>query len=195
MFSRCLCGPAAAAGGTGPVNLSAVTASAIASYILAVTFAWAGIAKLVGFSRWRAALEGFGLAGPARRAALVGVPVAELVVAVLLVVGLREVGAALALALLAAFSGAILVAARAKGARLPCGCFGGAKERDYRWMLVRNGALAVLAAVVLLGREIRPSLFDSSIEAVPLALSVAGALVISWTVWQVISSLRGRRQQ
>ena len=170
-----------------------MTASSLAAYVLALTFAWAGVAKLAGFARWKDSLRGYGLAGPAHAITAVAVPIAEVGVAMLLVTQAREAGAALALALLAAFSGAILVAARAKGSRLPCGCFGGAKERDYRWMLVRNGALALLAAVVLLGRELRPSLFESSIEAVPLALSVLGALVISWTVWQVISSLRGRR--
>jgi hypothetical protein len=169
-----------------------VTASTLAAYILVATFAWAAVAKLAGFGRWAAALEGYGVTGASHRVVSVAVPASELVVAALLATSLRDAGAALAIALLASFSFAIFVAARATGSRLPCGCFGGAKERDYRWMLVRNALLAALAAVVLLGRELRPS-FEGSLDAVPLALSAVGAAVICWTVWQVVSSLRGRR--
>ena len=164
----------------------------MASYVLAFTFVWAGAAKVLGFPRWRLSLERFGLSRGAGAAA-VAVPAVELGVAVLLLTAFREIGAALTLALLGGFSFAILVAARKRGSRLPCGCFGSAKERDYRWMLVRNGALAVLAAVVLFGRQARPVMLRSSVDALPLLLSVAGAVAICWTIWQVVSSLRGRR--
>jgi hypothetical protein len=171
-----------------------MTATALASYALALTFAWASATKLLRFSRWRRSLEGYGLRGTAADVVAAAVPPIELALAVLLVVGFRPVGAALSLALLATFSAAILRAARTRGSRLPCGCFGGDEARDYRLMLLRNAALGLLAAVILLGDRygaLRP--LDGTIDPVPLALSVVGAAAICWTIWQVVSSLRGRR--
>ncbi|MQB01617.1 MAG: hypothetical protein GEU78_15230 [Actinobacteria bacterium] len=170
-----------------------MTASALASYALALTFAWAAVAKAVRPSAWSSSLSGYGFSGSLARVVAVAVPGVEAGVAVLSVAGLRSIGAALALALLSGFSFAILQATRTRGSRLPCGCFGGTKERDFRLMLLRNALLAVLAAVVLVGRQVRPVSVHGTVEGVPLVLSVAGAAVICWTLWQVVSSLRGRR--
>jgi uncharacterized protein (DUF486 family) len=170
-----------------------MTASALASYVLATTFAWAAVAKAVRPSAWSASLSGYGFSGPLARVVAVAVPVAEIGVTALSVAGLRSIGAALALALLSGFSFAILRATRTRGDRLPCGCFGGTKERDFRLMLLRNALLAVLAAVVLVGQQLHPASLHGTVDGVPLALSVAGAVVICWTLWQVVSSLRGRR--
>jgi uncharacterized membrane protein YphA (DoxX/SURF4 family) len=170
-----------------------MTASALASYVLATTFAWAGVAKALRSSGWSASLSGYGLSGSFARVIAVAVPVMETGVAVLLVAGLRSIGAALALALLGGFSFAIVQATRTQGSRLPCGCFGDTQERDFRLMLLRNALLVGLAAVILVGQRFRPTLLQSSVDGLPLALSVGGAVVICWTLWQVVSSLRGRR--
>jgi hypothetical protein len=170
-----------------------MTASALASYVLALTFAWAAVAKAVHPAAWSRSLSGYGFSGPLARAIAVGVPIVELGVATLLVAGARAIGAALALALLATFSFAIVRATRERGSRLPCGCFGDTKERDFRLMLLRNALLAALGAVILVGQRYRPALLQSSVDGVPFVLTIAGAAVICWTLWQVFSSLRGRR--
>lgn len=170
-----------------------MTVSALASYLLALTFAWAAVAKAVRPSAWSASLGGYGVTGAPGRALSIAVPVAEMGVAVLLVAGLRPVGAALSLALLAGFSLAILQAARTRGSRLPCGCFGDTNERDFRLMLLRNALLAALAAVILVGQRSRATLLEDPADGVPLVLTVVGGAVICWTLWQVVSSLRGRR--
>ena len=170
-----------------------MTAPELASYALTLTFLWAASAKVFGFGRWTQTVRGYGFGGDAAEAISLSVPIAEATVAALLLAGFRSVGAALALALLAAFSYAIVRATKTQGSRLPCGCFGGSKERDFRAMLLRNALLAVLAAVILVGRRFGPSLLQEPVDGVPFILTVLGAVVICWTLWQVFSSLRGRR--
>lgn len=170
-----------------------MTVPVLASYLLALTFAWAAVAKAVRASTWSAMLDGYGFTGATARAISIAVPAAELGIAVLLATGLRSIGAALALALLAAFSLAILRAVTTQGTRLPCGCFGDTKERDFRLMLLRNALLAALAAVILVGQRSRTTLLQDPTDGVPLVLTLAGGVVICWTLWQVVTSLRGRR--
>lgn len=157
--------------------------------LLALAFAWAAIAKVTRFAAWRAALAGYRLPKPAEASARFLVPVVEVVAAVLLVGGgdVTKAGAALSVALLAAFSLAVLRARRLGDDRLPCGCFGGAGKRDYRLMLVRNSFLGVVAAAVLLvpdvaGYELRP---PEASQAVPAVLVALGIALIGWVVVSV----------
>jgi hypothetical protein len=169
----------------------------VVAVVLAATFAWAAIAKIVRWSRWTTALAGYGLRPAPGRVAAPLVPLAEGAVAGLVVAGLARAGAALAVGLLAAFSGALLYARERRGDRLPCGCFGGAGDRDYRSLLWRNAGLGVLAAAVLVAPHdvvlTEGFSIPSAGELVPAALIVAGVGVGAWTVWQVGSSFgRGR---
>ena len=166
---------------------------------LAIVFGWASVAKLLRPRRWRAALDGYRLPSPVARSASLGVPGAEAAVAGLVVAGATRSGAALALALLAAFSLAVVRARHLAGDRLPCGCFGRAAVRDYRTMLIRNALLALLAAVVLLaGRDIalgRGLDVPSSGELIPAALLCLGTGLVVYVLRRAMPLLvhRGER--
>ena len=170
----------------------------VAAALLAATFAWAVAAKLVRWSRWRAALDGYELPPALTAPASVLVPGAEAGVAVLLLAGATRVGAAVTIALLASFSGALLYARERRGDRLPCGCFGRATDRDYRVLLLRNAALGLVGAVLLtVGRDVTPArgwAAPSGAEALPAALAAAGLALAGWIVWQVASSIGRTRR-
>jgi len=120
---------------------------ALAGAILALAFGAAGVAKLARARRWRRALRSYGLPSPVERAAAVGVPVLELSLAALPFLGLTSTAGLASLAALGAFSAAIVVARIRGGRRVACGCFGSGLERDYRYLLGRNAALALVALV------------------------------------------------
>lgn len=155
-------------------------------FLLAVAFFWAAIAKASRPSVWRSALVGYRLPAGTTTPALVLVPVAEIVAAVLLSAGgnATKAGAALSVALLGSFSLAVLRARRLQGDRLPCGCFGGSGSRDYRLMLVRNALLGSVAGAILLVPAVaRYELEAPSAEQLLPALLVAlGVVLIAWLV-------------
>jgi uncharacterized membrane protein YphA (DoxX/SURF4 family) len=165
------------------------------SAALAAIFTWAALAKIVGFSRWRAALAEYRL--PASGVVAVGVPVSEGICVALLVAGRTRAGAALVLALVAAFSAAVIRAREQEGEKLPCGCFGGTGRRDYRTMLTRNATLVLLAGalmiegrdVELLGRIGSPAASD----VLPAVLAIIGVVVLAWFVYQTSTALRRGR--
>lgn len=147
--------------------------------ILAMTFAWAALAKLTGGPRWRAALAAYLLPARLERAAATLVPAAEVAVVALLLGGRTTQGSTLALLLLGGFSAAIF-RARAQ-ASLPCGCFGGRKRRSTRWLLARNAALAPVALVgVLLGTPIPFPPMSRTIDAIPVVLATFGLGLTAW---------------
>jgi hypothetical protein len=167
------------------------TFARVASLILALTFAWAALAKAARPARWRDALRHYRL-GPLERVASFGVPVAEAGVAALLALGRDRVGAALALALVSGFSVVVMRARLERGSRLPCGCFGGTRARDYRSMLARNGLLGTLAAFVLLLGAVEGAAAPGGADMLPAALVGVGIAVGCWLVWQTSTSLRRR---
>lgn len=170
----------------------------LAAAVLALTFAWAAAAKALRFSAWRAALARYELPPLVERAARGGVPVVEAAVAGLIISGPAKVGAAVAVALLGAFSAVLFSAYLRHGSRVPCGCFGRATTRDYRVMLLRNGLLAVCAAAVLVG----PGRIEEGAappvgpgDVVPAALvglGVVAAVIVGWQVQE--AARRGRRR-
>lgn len=168
-------------------------ASRIAAILLVTTFTAAGAAKLIRHSGWRSALAGYGL--PASWATPISfiVPFVELaVVAVFLFVS-RSLGSVLSLVLLFSFSAAIARAGTTRGGRVPCGCFGSDRSRDYRWLLVRNGALALAAAVVLVADDGSPFVDElATAELVPLLFVTAGISLIAALASQMAGPLRGR---
>ena len=169
---------------------------ALAAAVLAVTFGASAIAKLAGWTAWRRAIRSYGLPGPLERASVFGVPGAEVVVAILPLVGLGSSAGLLALSLLSAFSVAIVIA-RARGdRRLDCGCFGAARRRDYRVLLLRNGVLWVVAAVAWRAGQDAWALGSLGVprgsELVPAAITAAGLGLAAWVGTQAIRAL-GRR--
>jgi uncharacterized membrane protein YphA (DoxX/SURF4 family) len=178
-------------------------AVSILSVALALVFAWAGIAKLVRYPDWTSALVAYNLPDHVRKLAAVVVPVAELSVVAFVVAGFTRVGAALTIALIAGFS-FVLARARASGegledGRLPCGCFGKAKARDYRLMLLRNALIGGIAAALLLSARNTPFLEGLSAperrELLPALLGLAGVLLGGWLIYESAVSLKGRRPQ
>ena len=163
---------------------------------VAATFAWAATSKLSHWSAWRASLGSYGIPRRLRTATEFSVPLVEVAVAVVVVTGPTKVALAVALALVSVFSLAILRARARTGDRLPCGCFGGTEERDYRLMLLRNSVLAGLTGILLLFGEdgdlvSRPGAPEID-DAVPGLLVLVGALLILWLAKHAASLLHRR---
>lgn len=162
-----------------------------AAMFLAAVFVWAAASKVFSYTRWNATLNGYGLPHALLAIAAPVVPMLEIVTAALLLFAPRA-GAAAVLAILGMFSLAILRARDKSGDKLPCGCFGGSEQRDYRTMLWRNTFLAGLAAIVLFADgSVEPVLPDAPTgqEWLPVALVVVGALVALWTGLRVTDAL------
>jgi hypothetical protein len=166
----------------------------LAAAALALVFAIAAAAKLGRPGRWREMLRGYRLPGPAARTGAVVVPALEAAVAVLVVAGRGREGAALAMALVVAFSAAILRARSVSGPRIPCGCFGGRRTLDYRTLVARNAGLALAGATVLArGGQVRAlDALDlpSAGEIVPALLALLGAAALAWTLRSARTALR-----
>lgn len=173
-------------------------AVAVLPAALAGVFAWAAAAKALAPGRWLAALAAYRL-GPLRGAAAVAVPTAEAAVALLVVAGAPGPASWLAVGLLAAFSAAVLRARRLHGDRLPCGCFGRSRPRDYRVVLARNAALGAGAVGTLATGASFPALRWISLpgpgEAMPAALALLGLAAGAWTLRGALASLGGDRGQ
>jgi thiol-disulfide isomerase/thioredoxin/uncharacterized membrane protein YphA (DoxX/SURF4 family) len=135
-----------------------VAAATLAARVaLAVVFAAAGAAKLADREGTRRGMVGFGAPERAAGALAVVVPLAELVVAGLLLPARTAVyGAVGAIVLLAIFS--IAIAWNLARGRTPdCHCFGQLHSAPASWRtLVRNGVLAAVAVVALAGALAEP---------------------------------------
>ena len=145
--------------------------------LLAAVFVWASAAKLIDHRATPAAFASLGV--PAAGPAAVAVPVAELGVASLLVAR-PDVGAALALALLALFT-LVVVRGVLAGSPAGCACFGAHRVEPVGPAdVIRNGLLAAIAAVATgTARLVRPGAV--AVAAVAAGLVAAGAL---WRIAQ-----------
>jgi hypothetical protein len=169
--------------------------SQVAAAALAIALAWAAVSKVVSARSWRRALSGYGLPAPVERVAAVVVPLAEASVPLLVLAGSPRIAGIAAAVLLLGFSAAILVARARRGAdRLPCGCFGGARVRDYRAMLGRNAILAGVAVLAAAGGSdaaVRPRIVAPGREdLLPAAIVLVSLAVASWTLAGGLSVLR-----
>jgi hypothetical protein len=177
--------------------ISAAAVPALASGVLALIFAWAGLAKAIRVARWREDLVRYRLPRALRVSAFLVLPWVELSVVIALVSGASAAGAAVGLGLMLAFSLAILRARLMQlGNRLGCGCFGNAAVLDYRVMLLRNAAMAALLAFVLTSRAGRDGEQGSSLltaGTLPVLLGLVLVAAGVWISWQVSVYLRRRR--
>lgn len=169
----------------------------IVSLVLAFVFAWSSSAKASRPRTWWELLGRYRL-GPLRFPVAVGVPVAEAAVAILLFRERQMIGAGLALVLLAAFSAAILRLRSLEGSRLPCGCFGKTKTRDFRVVLGRNCLLALLSAAILLNGE-DFEVFEGlgapdGSDIIPVALGIMGIVAVIWLAVNVQGSFKKGQQ-
>jgi hypothetical protein len=165
--------------------------------LLGAVFAWASVAKILRFAEWKRILSAYGLPPSVHGVTSWGVPLVEALVVTLIVMGETRAGAALALMLLSGFSLALVRARSLQGERLPCGCFGRTKERDYRLLLARNAFLALLPATLLLGgRDVAPlsgARAPTGDDLVPTLLALAGILLALWTAREVSGAFRKGR--
>jgi hypothetical protein len=165
-------------------------AGGFAADLLVVVFAWAALAKVVRFRRWRSSLDAYRLPFPVILAG--AVPAAEASITVLVLLGRSRMASVGALMLLAGFSMAILRARRLVGDRVPCGCFGGRSQRDYRVLLARNAALAPVALAAFSDPGIVATPGD--VEVLPAALLLLGVVLLGFLLREVARLTPGRQE-
>jgi hypothetical protein len=156
----------------------------VAAAALALVFAVAGIAKIARWQTWRRTLSSYALPawieGPGR----VGVPLVELGIVVLAVLGFASTAGLVALVALAAFSSAIVAARLRVGPKLGCGCFAGDRFRDHRYLLARNAMLIAVAAVAWVqGIDVAPlesAELPRGNDVVAAVITVTGMALAVW---------------
>lgn len=178
--------------------MSSAVLATLAAGALALLFAWAGLAKVLRAERWRQDLMRYRLPRYVRASAFLLLPWVELLVVVALIAGAPELGAAVALGLMLAFSIAILRARlMQEGNKLGCGCFGNSAALDYRVMLLRNAAMAALLVLVLAadaqgdGGQAPVSSPSGLLAGLLGLVVVAAALWIAWQVGMHVQRQRG----
>ncbi len=176
---------------------SDVPAAPLAAAVLGAAFAWSAGTKIARPASWRRVLGAYGLPRWVNRASVIGVPVAEVAILGLVVMGMHRTAGIAALVMLAAFSAAILRARRRFGDVVACGCFGTSGARDYRILLLRNALLAGGAWIAALGGVDAPRIsvpgLPAASDALPAALAVAGVAVAAWMLASSLRSVRVRR--
>jgi hypothetical protein len=117
------------------------------SFVFALTvaaiFVYAGVAKLATFDNWTFQARALGAPDPF----VVLVPLAEIVLAVLLVGDWWfDQTVAASLILLGAFTVLLLVRLR-DPERLPCSCFGATSQRPMSWLDVARNVILIAALI------------------------------------------------
>lgn len=164
-----------------------------AAVALVLVYGWAAVAKAMRPSAWRQALAVYRLPRPADPIVFVAVPGAEILVLVLIFAGASRPAGALSVALLCSFCAALLRARSKEGDRLPCGCFGGNRTRDYRLLLARNVILLIPSLVLMAGATSQVTRVPDRVEAVPALLIVGGLALLGWTAFEVSRAFSGDR--
>jgi peroxiredoxin len=170
-----------------------------ARLILAAVFVVSGISKLFDLSGSQAAMRSFGVPDRFTRAGGVVLPIAELVIAVLLIpAATARWGALLALILLVVFVAGISYSL-SRGRKFDCHCFGQLTTSEIGPpTLIRNAALAVLAAFVAISgfanNNPGPGLTDvfrslSAFEWVMLAIGVILLAAVAGISWLLVHLL------
>jgi peroxiredoxin/uncharacterized membrane protein YphA (DoxX/SURF4 family) len=170
-----------------------------ARLILAAVFVVSGISKLFDLSGSQAAMRSFGVPERFTRAGGVALPIAELVIAVLLIPATTaRWGALLALILLVVFVVGISYSL-SRGRKFDCHCFGQLTTSEIGpQTLIRNAALAVLAAFVAFSgfatNNPGPGLTDvfrglGAFEWVMLAIGVILLAALAGVSWLLVHLL------
>ena len=156
----------------------------LAAAVLGLTFIAAAVTKLARGAAWRRTLAAYRLPGGVSRLVASVIPVVELVIVGLVVVGLGATAGLVSLVALVSFSAAIVVGRVRSGRRLGCGCFGGSTTRDYRVLLTRNLALAGIAlGAWRMGEDaplVRSLREPGGADLLPAALLVLGLALAAW---------------
>jgi hypothetical protein len=157
----------------------------IAVGVLAITFLWAALHKILAPDRWKAVLDRLGFSRPTKAIGLLVVPWAELGIVVFFAVGWRRVGAALALLLLVPFCAVLIRIGILLGEKdVPCACFGGTARRDWRVLVARNAVLLVAALLLVLGRGSWAPDSSAIGYRLPVLMTWIGVALL-WSAWQL----------
>jgi peroxiredoxin/uncharacterized membrane protein YphA (DoxX/SURF4 family) len=170
-----------------------------ARLILAAVFVVSGISKLFDLSGSQAAMRSFGVPERLTRLGGIVLPIAELVIAVLLIpVTTAKWGALLALILLVVFVAGISYSL-SRGRKFDCHCFGQLTTSEIGTpTLIRNAVLAVLAAFVAVSGfandNVGPALTEvfqglSTFEWVMLAIGVVLLAALAGVTWLLVHLL------
>jgi hypothetical protein len=169
----------------------------LAAAVLGAAFGWSAGAKIARPASWLRVLAAYGMPPWLQRTSVIGVPLAEVSIVGVVVVGMQRTAGIVALSILAVFSAAILQARRRFGNVVACGCFGTSVARDYRILLLRNALLAGGASIAVLGGVDAPRIsvpgLPTAGDALPAAFAVAGIVVAAWMLASSLRSLRVRR--
>ena len=159
----------------------------LAGAVLGLAFAWSASAKVLVYDRWVRTLAGRRLPRWLERVARRGVPLAEALVPVGMLLGFGRIAAWWGSILLVGFSIELIRTGLRVGARVPCGCFGGRRSLDVRVALIRNGVLGAVAALAATAPS-TPKLewpgIPTSGEILPMVLASVGAVVAGLTAWR-----------
>jgi peroxiredoxin/uncharacterized membrane protein YphA (DoxX/SURF4 family) len=170
-----------------------------ARLILAAVFVVSGVSKLFDLSGSQSAMRSFGVPERFTRAGGIALPIAEIVIAVLLIpAATAQWGALLALILLAVFVAGISYSL-SRGRKFDCHCFGQLTTSEIGpSTLVRNAALAVLAAFVTISGFVYgnpgPGLTEvfgglSAFEWVMLAIAIILLAALAGIGWLLVHLL------
>jgi uncharacterized membrane protein YphA (DoxX/SURF4 family) len=157
----------------------------------------AALAKIRARREFIRGLEAYGVPGRVRPAAWAVVVAVEGTLGALLAIGAFPRPAAYGAIALGVVFVAALARARLSGARrLPCGCFGGRRERSTWFLLARAGlftALAAVAAVAQDGKIPAPSAEATMLASLALvALAVVGLGVLVLALYRQVGVLSAR---
>lgn len=147
-----------------------------AAGVLAITFAWAGAAKLARPTDAAASFASLGLPRPEALARMV--PLLELALAVALLAA-PVLGAATSLLLLSCFS-AVLVGALRRGVEVHCACFGSAGGPPLSWIELARNALLGGLAVLALSAGLEPRVPGLVPAAAVMVTTAAAALLLAF---------------
>ncbi len=128
-------------------------AAELVSIFLALVFLASGAMKLWDLEVFHGSVANYAILPPLlERPFAYSLPLVELAAAsALAIANLRVYGAMIALALMAAFTAAIALNLWRGRTGIDCGCFGPALRQELSgWLIARNAALALCAAVAIL---------------------------------------------
>jgi hypothetical protein len=155
---------------------------------LGFVFAAAVVGKLRNRADFAQSLSGLGISRAATPTAVAVIAAEALCVVLLLFAMTADLGYALALLLLAAFSAGIVSAVRTRRA-VACNCFGSGGKQLGPAHLVRNGLLALIAVVGLLASQL-----PISAPSLLIALGAGAFLSLLFIRWDDLTYLFGAAQ-
>nr|QEO74173.1 hypothetical protein [uncultured bacterium] len=165
--------------------------------LLAGLLAWAASGKALDHHDMENALRVSGIPRALVGPLVVGVPVIEVTLAVVLVGAsgsALEVGLASAAALFLLFT-VWMISIRMRGRPIACGCFGGTKKEVSLASILRNLALATAAvAGVAIAGSTRPLMSPSTIWTYAGAITLVASVILVAAAVSIVPSLRMRSE-